>query len=167
MHKGKRIALLILAAALLGGGIFHAQYAWIRAKAEASFCTCYVMCKSYVNVRRTPDKRGQEVGYLECGDWFNTDADSKNGYIRVYGIGEFGEGWIYCGFVVTEEPKRIDRKCAVSANGRVACRRWMGGPKTENPWITSGTEVMVYCAADGWALTSRGYIRSEYLEGVE
>ena len=59
---------------------------------EESLVKCWVLCKpgSQVNIRRTPDKRGQEVGFLEVGDWFLTDGSSANGYIRVYGIGEYG-----------------------------------------------------------------------------
>ena len=161
--KKKRIAL-VLAVVILAGGIFHLQYGWIRAKAEESGCVCWVMCKSYVVVRRTPSKSGQEVGYLECGDWFRTDGTSSNGYIRVSGVGEYGEGWVYSGYVVTEEPEAVFSTYTCVARKRVACRRWMGGDYESLPWLNNGSTVQVLYMADGWALTSRGYIRSEWLE---
>lgn len=129
--------------------------------------TCWVMCKpgSQVNVRRTPSTHGMEVGFLDAGDSFLTDGSSRNGFIRCYGIGEYGEGWIYCGYVATEEPEAVFEQYVCVSNARVACRRWMGGPKVAtSPWIVNGSNVDVFFIADGWACTSRGYIMSEWLE---
>lgn len=33
-----------------------------------------------------------------------------------------------------------------------------------SPWLTNGQFVDVFLMADGWAVTSRGYIRAEYLD---
>ena len=132
--------------------------------------TVWVMCKpgSQVNVRRTPSTHGMEVGFLDAGDSFLTDAVSSNGFLRCYGIGEYGEGWVYVGYVVTEEPTPVFERYSCLSNSRVACRRWMGGPKVSgSPWIVNGSNVDVFYVADGWACTSRGYIRSEYLEEEE
>ena len=164
MKLNRRTVLCIILAAVVCVAVYCCQYSWLRAQAEDSFCTVYAMCKSYVMVRRTPSKHGQEVGYLECGDWAETDGTSSNGYLRVYDVGEYGEGWVYSGFVTTEEPKAVNEQYVCVSNGRVACRRWMGGPKTENPWLTNGSNVQVLYEADGWALTNRGYIKAEYLE---
>lgn len=128
--------------------------------------TCWIMCGpgSQVNVRRTPDKRGEQVGYLEAGDWFLTNGENKNGFIRVYDIGEYGEGWVYSGYVVTEEPKAVFGNYICVANRRVACRKWIGGEMTEKPWLVNGSSVSVFYIADGWAVTARGYIMAEWLE---
>lgn len=136
-------------------------------KGEDDLVKCWIMCKpgSQVNVRRTPDKRSMEVGYLEAGDWFMTDGSSSNGFIRCYGIGEYGEGWIYCGYVATEEPEPVFEQYVCCAVKRVAIRRWMNGPKVDgSSWLVNGSNVDVFYIADGWACTSRGYILSEYLE---
>lgn len=136
-------------------------------KGEDELVKCWIMCKpgSQVNVRRTPDKRSMEVGYLESGDWFMTDGSSSNGFIRCYGIGEYGEGWIYCGYVATEEPESVFEQYVCCAVKRVAIRRWMNGPKVDgSSWLVNGSNVDVFYIADGWACTSRGYILSEYLE---
>ena len=94
-----------------------------------------------------------------------TDAKSANGYIRAFGIGEYGEGWVYCGNVVTEEPVAVfERYCCV-AKKRAALRRWVDGPQVAgSPWLVNGSTVEVFYTAEGWACTSRGYIKSEWLE---
>ena len=135
--------------------------------ADGCVSESWVLCRpgSQVNVRRTPDKRGEPVGYLEAGDWFRTNGESKNGYIRCYDIGEYGEGWIYCGYVVTEEPEEVFQKYMCVANKRVACRKWIGGPQNDKfAWLANGNDVDVFYIADGWACTSRGYIVAEWLE---
>ena len=141
----------------------------LAASAEDSFVTCFVMCKpvegNYVSIRRTPSRSGMEVGRLECGDWFETDGTSKDGWIRVYGIGEYGEGWIYCGYVVTEEPQMIGKQYRAACNGRLIIRKWMNGPKVDGKgYLVNGSTVQVFCIADGWAMTNRGYIMAEFLE---
>ena len=136
-------------------------------KGEDALVRCWVMCKpgNYVNVRRVPSKSGKEVGYLDAGDWFETDAVSADGFIRCYDIGEYGEGWVYCGYVVTEEPEVINETYVCCAPKRVACRRWIGGPQVSGcPWLVNLSTVYVYYIADGWACTNLGYIKAEYLE---
>ena len=136
-------------------------------KGEDALVMCWVMCKpgNYVNVRRVPSKTGMEVGYLDAGDWFMTDAVSADGFLRCYDIGEYGEGWVYCGYVVTEEPEAAMDTYVCCAPKRVACRRWMNGPQVSgSPWLTNLSTVYVYYIADGWACTNQGYIQAEYLE---
>lgn len=136
-------------------------------RGEDELVRCWILCKpgSQVNVRRTPDKRAMEVGYLEVGDWFLTDGTSSDGWIRCYGIGEYGEGWIYSGYVAIEEPKPVYEQYVCVAKTRVACRKWIDGPKVDgHAWLTNGSNVQVFYIAGDWAITSRGYIRSEWLE---
>ena len=60
--------------------------------------------------------------------------------------------------MVTKRTKPVAKK-------QVACRRWIGGPQVEgHPWIRNGETCQVFVMADGWAVTSRGYIKSEWLE---
>lgn len=161
---GKQWIVILMAAVLAAAG-------WIAGsscaeKAAERLATCWILCKpgSQVNVRRTPNRNAQEVGFLEAGDSFKTDGVSSNGFIRCYGIGEYGEGWIYCGFVATEEPVKVFQTYVCAAPNRVACRRWISGPKTQNPWLKNGSNVQVFYIAGEWAVTSRGYIMSEWLE---
>ena len=131
--------------------------------------TCWVMCQpgDHVNLRMEPTKDSKCVGWLECGDSFETDTGNKNGWIRVLNRGEC-ECWIYCGYVVTEEPEAIGENYVCVARNRVACRRWVNGPQIEDNgrrrWVVNGSNVGVFYMAEGWAVTSRGYIQSEWLE---
>lgn len=137
----------------------------VSCKGEDSLVKCWVLCKpgSQVNIRRTPSKKGQEVGFLEVGDWFLTDGSSKNGFIRAYGVGD-GGGWIFCGNVVEEEPVPVFEQYVCCARTRVACRKWICGPQTSLPWLCNGSNVQVFYKTSEWSITARGYIRSEWLE---
>ena len=74
-------------------------------------------------------------------------------------------GWVYLGYVVTEKPQVIGERYMCNAVKQVACRKWMGGPQVDQkPWLKNGQTCEVFLMADGWAVTSRGYIRSEWLE---
>ena len=166
-EKIARIILIIIALLLIAGGVFRLARGWAERSAEERTVKVWILCKpgSRVIVRRTPEKNAQEVGSLEACDWFMTDAKSANGYIRAFGIGEYGEGWVYCGNVVTEEPVAVfERYCCV-AKKRAALRRWVDGPQVAgSPWLVNGSTVEVFYTAEGWACTSRGYIKSEWLE---
>lgn len=164
--KRKQIVIVLIAVILAVTG-YSLGMRGCRA-AEEKLITCWILCKpgegNQVNVRRTPAKSGQQVGSLEVGDWFLTDGSSANGFIRAYGIGEYGEGWVYCGFVSTEKPVEVNERYCCVARNRVACRRWIEGPQTSRPWLMNGSNVRVYYIAGDWAVTDRGYIRSEWLE---
>ena len=131
--------------------------------------TCYALCKpgSQVNVRMTPSIKGKCIGYLDSGDNFQTDGESENGWIRCYGIGETS-GWVYVGFVSTEPPEKIGERYVCVSNAKVICRRWQGGPQVtvngKKQYLKNGQNVQVFCIADGWAVTNRGFVRAEYLE---
>ena len=132
---------------------------------EEPLATCYVMCKpgSRVSVRWSPSKSAPESGYAECGDSFQTDGTSQDGWIRCYDIGE--GGWIYSGYVTTQKPELVGERYVCVANRQAACRKWMGGPQIdEKPWIKNGQFCQVYVTDGEWAVTNRGYIRMDYLE---
>ena len=130
--------------------------------------TAWALCKpgAQVNIRRSASKKSEICGFLEVGDEFRTDMKTKNGFLHVIGMGEYGEGWVYLGFVSTEKPEPVFENYCVIAKNRVACRRWCDGPQVAGKlgWIYNGSDVTVFYTGDGWAVTSRGYIRSEFLE---
>ena len=143
--------------------------AWFTCgRASEETITCWALCQpgDYVNVRSAPSKKAQVTGFLECGDWFQTDAESRNGFIKVCGVGENSEGWVYSGYVSTAKPVEVFENYICVAKSRAACRRWLDGPQIEGRtgWIYNGSTVSVFYIAGDWAVTSRGYIRSEWLE---
>ena len=158
---------IILRAALIAL-IIAAVIIW-AAQAEDVTITCWAICKpgDHVNLRIKPDKDSKDVGWLECGDNFQTDGTSRNGWIRVLDAGEC-ECWIYSGYVVTEEPVEVGENYVCVARERVACRRWVDGPQIRIngrlSWLKNGSDVSVFYIAGEWAVTSRGYIRAEWLE---
>ena len=144
--------------------------AWLSfGQAADQTFTCWTLCQpgDHVNLRMEPKKDSKSVGFLECGDSFETDGENRNGWFRVLNRGEC-ECFIYCGYVVTDEPKPIGENYVCVAKNRVACRRWVDGPQIEDNgrprWLLNGSNVSVFYIAEGWAVTSRGYIQSEWLE---
>ena len=156
------LLILAIAAAVAGFMIGSAS----GRAAEERPATCWVMCKpgSMINVRRRPDKKSEAVGYLDACDNFRTDGENRDGWIHVLDIGEYGDGWVYVGYVVTEKPKAVFQNYVCVAKKQAACRKWIGGPQTDKKWIRNGSNVSVFYIADGWAITSRGYIQAEWLE---
>jgi hypothetical protein len=133
-----------------------------------SLATVYAMCKpgSRISVRMKPSRSSPETGFLECGDSFQTDAEEKNGWIRCYGVGE--NGWVYVGYVSTEPVQKVGQRYVCVAKKQAACRRWAGGPQIEidgkKQWLRNGENVNVFCIGDEWAVTSKGYVKAEWLE---
>ena len=153
-------ALLILVVVFLLGAIIG-SYCF----GEEPLATCWIMCKpgSYVTIRSEPSKNSDVRGYLDSGDSFQTDGESIDGWIRCYGIGE--GGWVYTGYVALEKPRLVYQRYECVANKQVACRKWMSGPQIdERPWMRSGETCEVYVTDGEWAVTSRGYVKFEYLD---
>lgn len=153
------IALIVFVAAV-------AFWAGSTFAEDEETATCWIMCKpgSQVSVRLGPSKKSPEIGFLECGDSFETDGESVDGWIRCYGVGET-DGWVYCGYVCTSKPEKIGERYVCVAKKQVACRKWIGGPKIDQrPWLKNGQNVTVFASDGEWAITNRGYIRAEYLE---
>lgn len=134
---------------------------------ENEMTECWVMCRpgSQVNVRKNPNKKSETVGYLDACDSFRTDGTTSDGWVRVFDIGEYGAGWVYVGYVVTEEPKPVFGNYVCVAKKQAAIRKWIGGPYIDGKhWLKNGSNVSVFYIADGWAITSRGFIQAEWLE---
>ena len=124
----------------------------------------WIICQpdDYINVRMNPGKKSQIVGYAEVGDSILTDCTKKNGYMKCYGIGEAGEGWIFAGYVVYDEPVEVNRMACSISKAKLAARKYIGGKVRR--WLKNLDEVMVYWMTDEWSVTSSGFVRTEYLE---
>ena len=81
--KRARMILIIAAAAavIIALGYILALNS-AKAAADGHLATAWILCRpgDYVNVRRTPGKRAEEVGRLEVGDSFQTDGVSADGW---------------------------------------------------------------------------------------
>ena len=124
----------------------------------------FILCNpnTNVNVRSSPKKGTSVVGWIDFGDEVLTDGEKRNGFLHVFTSGEM-DGWIHSGYVVEDEPRKVERAWAnVAATGRVMTYKRIGGQK--NGWVEIGTQVRVYAISEEWAVTNRGYIRTKYLE---
>lgn len=160
--KANRILTVILIGILVCMGIMIGISA-ARAEGETE---AWVICRSgdWIHVRETPSRKGNSLGRMECGDRVLLDGKEKNGFLHVVDLDrEMDEGWIHAGYIVTDEPRITEGEIRTVRGGRrVACRKWIGGPR--KTWAKSGTEVKVYVISKEWALTSKGFIRTEYLK---
>lgn len=157
-----RKPLAVLAALALVLGVFTAAYGGIRARAEESTTSAWAICKSYINIRLWPSTEATAVGYLDPCDRVEVDGRTKSGFAHVvYPV----DGWVYAGYLVFSEPKAVGETYTVVARRRVAARRWVDGPQMgTKPWLVNGSTVTVLYMSDDWALTNRGYVKSEWLE---
>lgn len=152
--KKKVICLLLVLTALIG---------CLNAIAEDEQVFIFCNPKTPVNVRRTPKKGAEVSGLLDFGDSVMTDWKKKNGFLHVYGVTEDGEGWIFAGYVITDQPVKVEKTWAnIAASGRVKAYRWIKGRK--NCWVQVGDQVKVLALSEEWAVTNKGYIRTKYLE---
>ena len=167
MKEWQKWIVVVIEIALLVGAVWGCIWAFRTVGLAEEQMDCWVICQptDYVNVRRRPGRRSEIVGRAEAGMRFQTDGKEKSGFIHVIGVGEYGEGWISSGYVSWSRPEDMDREMEISSRGRVACRKCIGGKR--RCWALDGEKVRVYWMADGWAVTSRGFIQSQYLEGAK
>lgn len=124
---------------------------------------CWVLCQpdSYVNVRESARKNSASIGQAYVGDKFQTDGKCSNGFLHVYCNMEQPDGWINIGYIVTDEPRQVNELWLVESNGRVACRKTIDGSR--RCWVVDGSTLTVYWMSDSWAVTDKGFIKSEFI----
>lgn len=167
-EKAKAQMMAILAAAI---GIFIGTFIGLQlvARGEENRLTeAWVLCQpdSYVNIRERASSRSAYAGMLMSGDRIWVDGRTKDGYAHCENMSnELGEGWVHAGYIVFEEPEEVNKECRISSNGRVSCRRTIGGDR--RCWVVDGSEVFVYQVAGEWAVTDKGFVKTEFIGGLE
>lgn len=161
--NGKKKALIWIIVLALAAG-FIGETVRIRAEAEDMTAAGWVICQpgDYVNARRKASTRSESLGRLEAGYPLRLTGKTKNGFAQVTGLSlEETEGWVYAGYIVFDEPVWIGKTMTIRANGRVAARKCADGER--RCWVTDGSTVTVYWMAGEWSVTSKGFIRTEYI----
>lgn len=130
----------------------------------------WIICQpgDWVHARDRASTKSESLGMLVTGDRVKIDGHNRNGFMHVIDLRlEETEGWIYAGYLVTEEPVDMGGELHwIRANGRVACRKYLDGPR--RCWVIDGSTVKVYYMGGGWAVTNKGFIQSEFIgEKVE
>lgn len=132
--------------------------------ARAEEANAWVMCQpdSFVNIRQTPEKTGRVIGYLQLADGIQTDGKTHNGYCHITGATtESGEGWVARAYIVTDPPQVETVAAWVDSDGRVACRRAIGGNRRK--WLHGGDRLTLYASSAEWSITSEGFVQTEYI----
>ena len=138
-----------------------------RANADGIQEEVWVMCMpgSCVIVREKPKRSAAESGACLCGAVAWTEGKTSGGFLYVTELpAEDPEGWISTRYIVYDRPEEVNRTMTVWSQGRVACRKWIGGPV--RGWVYDGDTVLVYWKSKEWSVTDHGYIKSEYLEEI-
>lgn len=130
----------------------------VTAKAQ----TCYVLVQDELNVRGKPSLGSEIHGRLFTGDQVEVCKTYKD-WCFLEGLpSEEGCGWVSANYLVKEPVTEYTEAIAViAANGRVAVRKTVDGKRTQ--WVYPGDAVHVYGMSETWAVTDKGYIKSEYL----
>lgn len=164
----KRIAVYAAILAVLCVIVWTVASGIQRARAEEATIRVWIMCQpgDWVNARKAPSTRSDSVARMETGDSFEIDGRAKNGFMFSPNLPcENGEAWIYAGYIVTEEPQNAcGRTYTIETNGRVACRKYIEGPR--RCWVVNGSTVKVYAYTSEWAVTSKGFVQSRYIGGL-
>ena len=162
----KKVLILIVELLLIALVIYAVTAILDSAALSEELDEVWVICQpnDYVNVRLNPSRKSQVVGFADAGDRILTDGRKKNGYLRCYGIGEAGEGWIFAGYVVWDKPERISGSAVVVSNGRLAARKYIGGKR--RCWLKNMDIVKVYWISEEWAVTDKGFVKGRFIEMV-
>ena len=158
----KRKALIAIIVAVFVAVIVLLASAW----ADDGRVMAWVICHpaSYVNARYSPSAKSESIGRFDAGDKVEIDGKFRNGFAHSDAMGfEYGEGWVSAGYLVFDEPEwKNGDWYIICSNGRVAARKCIDGERL--CWLKNGTELQVFWMSDEWSVTTRGMVKTEYLE---
>lgn len=160
----RKKTVLILALAALTALSFLVSYSVITARADDQTTKAWILCqpKDYVNARLSPSRRGEVVGRFDAGDVIWVTGRTKNGFAEIDASLEVDRAWVHAGYIVFDEPEYLGGETfTVRANGRVASRKRIAGDR--RCWLTDGSTVRVWWLSDEWAVTDKGFVKSEFL----
>ena len=156
-------ALVLILAAVLLFASYTIATEINRAHAETVYATGYILCKDYVIIRQWASRHATEIGQLDPCDEVEVDGRTKDGFAHIVAP---MDGWVWAGNIVFSPVEEVNRPAYVTAKKRVACRKWCDGPTVdERPYLITGSEVKIYWLSQDWAITHRGFVKTEWLEG--
>ena len=159
------LEILLIAAVIYGLVSLYISLGLSEARADDydDVVTGYVLCADFVYVRPFPNRKGEPLGRLEPGDHVYLDGKKKNGYMHCVDLHmESGEGWVYKGYIVYDEPTKVSQSAVIVSKGRLAARKYVNGKRTR--WLKPLASVKVYYWSDEWCVTNCGYVQTKYLE---
>lgn len=159
------IEIMILVGVIYGAVMLYMSLGFSEARADEwdNVTEGYVLCADFVYVRPHPNRKGEPLGRYECGWKVYLDGKKKNGFYHIIDTGlESCDGWIYAGYVVYDEPEKIERNATIVSKGRLRARKYVNGKRTR--WLKPLASVYVYWWSDEWCVTNCGYLQTKYLE---
>lgn len=132
-----------------------------RAEAPAE---AWVMCnpESEVNVRNRPNKHATVEAHVYAGQKLELSGKKRGRWYHCYVPCEAGEGWIREDYLSFTEPEVYeDGRTFETTCGNLFARYSIKGNRCAK--LKKGVRVTVYLAADEWSVTSRGFIKTEFL----
>lgn len=144
------LALIIIAIiAILSVSVAHADHMG------------FILCNpdTTVNMRFEPRKTGTVVACMECGDPVRLDGGKYGEWLHVV-TGDENGAWVHQGYVVDIKVTVETRQAR--AKTKVRTRNMVRGRLTGT--LRKGQEVTVYAYSEECCFTSKGYIKTKYLE---
>ena len=132
---------------------------------EEEYEIAYAICTKgdVVHIRPFPSTKHDPSGWLEPGDIVYLDGKEKNGFAHCVGLNvEAGEGWVYKGYLVKDQPVYLNQTATVVSNGKLRARKYVNGKRTK--WLKPMAKLTVYYWSEDWCSTNCGYVQSKYLE---
>lgn len=156
------IALIeaIIIIAVVAGCVFGVQSIGFSEEMTEAWVVCQP--NDYVNIRNAPSRKSESVGRLDGGDSITVYGKVKNGFIRCAGVFDSDEAWVFAGYLVYEEPERMECRAYSTSRAKLASRKWIGGKVRK--WLKNLDDVIVYWWTDDWCVTNKGFVQSKYLE---
>lgn len=127
--------------------------------------TMYAMCRSHINVRAWASKKSTIEGRLHCGDAIETEKTVRRGGLRWFYCTdlpcEISNGYVCADYFCDSPVTECDSYATITASGRVAVRKSINGKRIR--WAKPGARIHVLAYCDDWILSTRGYIRREFV----
>lgn len=161
------VEIILIALVILAGISLYrdAGFAEEWDEHEQEFEIMFAICSpgDRVNIRKRPSTKSEAEGWLEPGDMVYLDGGRKGGFVHCVGLSnESGEGWVHKGYLVQDEPERMNRTATVVSRGKLAARKHVKGKRTR--WLKPMASVKVYYWSEEWCVTNCGYVQTRFLE---
>lgn len=139
---------------------------WLGSNVRAEeLTTGYVICQpdDFVNIRKSPGKKGEVVGMFGAGEEVSLDGKAKAGFLHIVNTGlETDDGWVHKGYIVYDKPEYVNESATIVSKGRLAARKNVNGKRTR--WLKPLASLKVYYWSEEWCVTNCGYVQSKYIE---
>lgn len=160
MTKTERIIAIFLAILISAAILIVCNADAEKIEIETGWIICETTTR--VNIRSHPSNHSQIYGFIECGEEIHLDGIRDGHWVHIIDAGtESDEGWVYDGYI-TDSPVTIETHDCETTVAKLRVRKCIDGKITKT--LRKGTSVTVYAMSADWAITNKGYIKTEFLQ---